>query len=611
MGIVKDITAHKHMEADVQRSHSTLDNHVQQHTAEQATTTKAVEEEIMERKRVEESLRESEERYRTLVETLPSALLLTDLDGTIHFGNRQAALLFGYDTVEDLYGKNGAELIALDPYPDFSEYVAGIISNNSGKKSCLEHTMRKRDGTLFPAEVNSSLITDSQGEASALIIVVQDISQRKESEQAITAAYQNLSDLTNHISRSRSLLHAIVDGLEDGLLLLDRNGYVQTINRALVTLLGTNPETLIGQKWATIYPRLAPTFPGDFALAALAANTSENTHQHSLDHRYKDPAGNTHILNLHTIALQDSRLTTEHVIFHVVDVTEYVKLQNQVMENDRFATSGRLAASVAHEMNTPLQSIQLFVELAQVASDEKRPVFLSYITEEIQRIGRIVHNMLELYRPGALSLAPLAVNTLIERLLLLVGKRFMEQRVIVQRDLEEDLPMVWGRADEIMQVLLNLFINALDAMSKGGTLSIRTQSIHYDRHDHHYPLDKPSAPDTANTTTNAVENSAYGKEHTRPECFQEESVTTYVMIEITDNGCGISPDIQDRIFDAFMTTKQQGTGLGLAISKQFIQRFGGTISVESKLHKGSTFLITLPVRKPEESLPETEEEETR
>jgi signal transduction histidine kinase len=97
----------------------------------------------------------------------------------------------------------------------------------------------------------------------------------------------------------------------------------------------------------------------------------------------------------------------------------------------------------------------------------------------------------------------------------------------------------------------------------------------------------------------------------KPEEFSPppaNEIANYVTIAIADNGCGINPDIQERIFDAFMTTKEQGTGLGLAISKQFIERFGGTITVQSAIQQGSTFTITLPVRTPESTLPETEGE---
>jgi PAS domain S-box-containing protein len=607
----RDVTAHKQIEAALRQAHDELDMHVQRRTAELFETNKAFQEEIMERKRAEESLRESEERYRTLVETLPGALLLTSLDGIIHFCNRQAALLFGYNSVEELYGKHGSELIAQEPYTDHLEYVQHIIE--SGKLKNIEYVMRKRDGMTFPAEVNSSLITDSQGYSTALIIVVQDISERKESEQAIVSAYQNLSDLTSHVTRNRNLLHAIVDGLEDGLLLLDKKGYVQTVNRALATLLGTTIEALIGQKWATVYPRISPEFPGDFALTSLAMLPDNQPHSHSMHHRYKDQDGNTHILNLHAIALQDMRHAVEQVIFHVVDVTEYVKLQTQVMENDRFATSGRLAASVAHEVNTPLQSLQLFVELAQVSPEEKRNTFLSYVQEEIQRIGHIVHNLLELYRPGAVAYGPLVISTLIERLLLLVGKQLMDQRIMVVRDLAEDLPLVWGRADEFMQVLLNLLVNALDAMPDGGTLTIRTRCMAREALSF---LALPPAPlepiEGQEGTDSLFQDEGQEMENNfKPEEFSPppaNEIANYVTIAIADNGCGINPDIQERIFDAFMTTKEQGTGLGLAISKQFIERFGGTITVQSAIQQGSTFTITLPVRTPESTLPETEGE---
>lgn len=518
----------------------------------------------------EERLRANEERYRILVETSPSAIILTDLDGTIRFCNGQAAALFGYASVDDLRGKNGSVLISSNHMtPDPLIYVQRIIKSRNLRN--IEYTMCRCDGGQFPAEVSSSVVTDSHGYPTALIIVVQDVSERKLAEQSLITAYDNLAELNNHISRNRNLLQAIFDGLGDGLLLLDGGGHVQLANKALAALFNKTPDELVGQKWSALCAYLAGAENGvkEPSKEALSTMLLSDSHAHtptpqSQRVRYHKRDGTTCILDLQTIALYGPGNNIEQTIVHVVDVTEHAKLQARVIENERFAASGRMVARVAHEINTPLQSLQTSLEMAQIASDEDRNTFLAYALEEIQRVGRIVLQLLDLYRSNASIRGPVDINLLIERLLLLIGKRLRDQKVLFEPNLAPDLPTVQGRADELMQIFLNLMVNALDAMPEGGHLSAQTKVL-------------ATEQEVGDTTRETLPSD------------------TSVMVTITDTGCGISPELQERIFDPFVTSKAEGTGLGLSISKQIVQKHNGSITVESQIDKGSTFTVILPL----------------
>jgi signal transduction histidine kinase len=235
---------------------------------------------------------------------------------------------------------------------------------------------------------------------------------------------------------------------------------------------------------------------------------------------------------------------------HVTDVTETVRLQEQVTRAEHFAASGRLAASVAHEINTPLQTIQTNLKLMQITAGEEHRVFLGDALEEIRRVGRIVRQLLDFYRPAATSVGPIDVAALLERILLLLGKRIRDQRVTVVWETTGELPLVHGRADELTQVMLNLVVNALDVMPHGGKLTI-------------------------------------GVAHA--------ASSGQIQITIGDTGTGIPPDLLEQIFDPFVTTKENGTGLGLSISKQITEQHGGIIRVESTAGVGSLFTIELPL----------------
>lgn len=520
---------------------------------------------ISARKQAEAALRQSEERYRTVVETSPSAILLTDLNNTISFCNQRAVELFGYTSKADICGRPGVHLLCTGHELDFLSQAQRLVQAQNIRQ--VEVLLHHNDGYDFPAEVSSSVVTDGVGQPTGLVIVVVDISERKQAEQALTAAYDGLAELNARLASSRNLLQALFDGLEDGLLLLDGTGLVQASNRAMAALLGSTPQQMHGQPWAELAPRIAPGFPG-----YLTTHTSAQRRNQQSNVRATHADGTTRMLNLQTIALRDANERIEQVIVHVADVTEYAQLQARLIENERFAVGGRLAASVAHEINTPLQALKNSLYLASIAPAEERATFLTFARDEIRRIGTITNQLLNLYRPGAAIPGPVEINLLLERILLLVGKRIGDQKVRIERNLATDLPPVQGRSDELMQVVLNLLVNALDAMPNGGTLTLTTMR---------YAPARPDPPATVAPTEAA------------PAADRVSTASTLALI-VTDTGCGMSPELQPRIFEPFVTTKPHGTGVGLAISRQIVQQHGGYILVDSLLGVGSTFTVVLP-----------------
>ncbi len=514
---------------------------------------------ITERKRAEEALRESQTLLQGIIDNSTAAIYVKDLAGRYLLANRRAAANMEYSR-NWVIGKTDAELFP----PEFAhafrateEQVLAI-----GQPIEREEVVPQSDGLHTYLSVKFPL-HDEQGAVYAVGGISTDITPRKQAEQSLTTAYNYLTDLTMHLSRSRDLLRAIFDGLEDGLLLLDGNGIVQAANKSLAALFGCVPDDMVEQPWADWYVTAAPDFPGHLVLEPPASGYS-----HHKDIRYQRLDGTTAILDIQIIVLLDHYQAVDQIIMHVVDVTEPVQLQARIIESERFAASGRLAASVAHEINTPLQALQNSLDLARIAPEGERETFLLYAMEEIQRVGRIVSQLLDLYRPNAASPGNVNLNTLVERILLLIGKRIRDQQIDVERDLSPSLPVLWGRADELMQVLLNLMVNALDVMPDGGQLRVHTSL-----------LQPVQAADGA-----------------RESASQQPAI----LLKVADSGCGLAPELQARIFEPFVTTKENGTGLGLSIVAQIIKQHGGTIRVKSRPGRGSTFSVTLPVGQPSE-----------
>jgi signal transduction histidine kinase len=219
-----------------------------------------------------------------------------------------------------------------------------------------------------------------------------------------------------------------------------------------------------------------------------------------------------------------------------------------MMEQERFAVTGRLAASVAHEINTPLQTIQTGLELLRSLPPEEQACLLDDAIDEIQRIGRIVHQLLDLYRPAVAG--PVDLSALIDRVVFLLSKRIEDQRILVQRAVSSAQP-AYGRVDELMQIVINLVVNALDAMPAGGMLSFSVRM--------------------------AGERPAQ------------------LILDISDTGPGVPADLRVRIFEPFVTTKATGTGLGLAISRQIAEQNSGELTLADSSVHGSTFRVRLPV----------------
>lgn len=247
-------------------------------------------------------------------------------------------------------------------------------------------------------------------------------------------------------------------------------------------------------------------------------------------------------------AVENARLYNELADF----ARELERSQAQLIQAEKMAAVGRLVASIAHEINNPLQAIHnsLHLTLRPTLSEEKRARYLAMAQEEVERLIDIVRRLLEFYRPSRGRRAVTDVNQVVENVLALTNKRFQNEKILLETHLASDLPLLNVVSDHLTQVFLNIVINAVEALPDGGRLTVRTTK------------------------------SADGK---------------WVQISFTDNGPGMSEQTKAGIFEPFFTTKSSGTGLGLAISYGIIERHGGQIEVDSALGAGSTFTVRLSI----------------
>lgn len=246
------------------------------------------------------------------------------------------------------------------------------------------------------------------------------------------------------------------------------------------------------------------------------------------------------------VAVENARLYGE-----LADFTRQLeRSQEQLIQTEKVAATGRLAASIAHEINNPLQAIHncLHIIINRPLTQEKEAYYLNMAQGEVQRLISIVQRTLDFYRPSKGRLVLTNVNELVESVLALTNKRLEHGRIKVTREFSHELPKLQAVADQLTQVFFNLVINAVEVTPAGGSLIVNTMSD-----------------------------------------------DTHVYIRFKDSGPGINPEEAKLIFEPFYTTKHSGTGLGLAVSYGIIQRHDGEITVKSTPGEGATFTVSLPI----------------
>jgi two-component system NtrC family sensor kinase len=272
--------------------------------------------------------------------------------------------------------------------------------------------------------------------------------------------------------------------------------------------------------------------------------------------------------------------------------------QEELIRTEKLASIGRFAAGVAHEVGNPLGAILGYASILQKEGmdREESKDYLRRIEKEIERINRIVRELLDFARPSKFEIIEVEVNQVLESTLSLLSYQKNFKNIETQLDLQPDLPNIKGDASQLSQVFINIILNAVDAMPNGGLLQIQTrthivENMDAERLQRIYPRRRKSDP---------MESDYSRMRKTDPlvallKKFSEGE--RLVKIRISDTGVGIKKEDLENIFDPFFTTKapDKGTGLGLSISLRIVESLGGEIRVESEVGKGTTFEVYFPV----------------
>ena len=355
-----------------------------------------------------------------------------------------------------------------------------------------------------------------------------------------------------------------------GVLATNRAGKIVAANPAAARLLGFEPAALEGEDAARVFR--APRGEGHVQPGATAAGTEPQ------EVEVVTRSGDVLPVALRLLPLEglDGALHGTVAVFQ--DLREQKMREEQWRRRDRLASLGELSAGVAHEIRNPLTGIATSAQILRrrVESGDPRGQFVDLILEESARLDRIVEGLLQFARPATPRLERQNVVPALDKALTLVHELAVRQDVLLHVERAATVPTVFVDLDQVLQVLLNILMNALQALAKGGEIRVTLR-----------PARKRAA----------VRGSIGRRATDRLEPAADLPLLDVVEIRVQDNGPGIPAADLARVFDPFYTTRAQGTGLGLSICQSIIREHGGTITIESVVGQGTAVIIDLPVEK--------------
>ncbi|MGH2518192.1 MAG: PAS domain-containing sensor histidine kinase [Chloroflexota bacterium] len=492
-----------------------------------------------------------------VVENVPDPVLLTDVSNTILLENQKARELFAMADDDSEGRKQACSLNNFLLSLTLSAY--SLDDRPQPRELTLVDPIEGRD--LLYEIVSHRARSPRTGEVG-VVSVLRNVTDLKLATEELRSSFERVQELDQQARKERQRLNLVIQNVADPVIVTDVSNDVLLMNERAERLFSTaaGPGALAGTSASRRHYEANDARFTSF-LSQMRIETGA-TKSGELELAEPD-TGELLSMAVTSGEIEDERGEVNAVISILHDLTEVRELErrqlrDQLFESEKLAATGRLAASIAHEINNPLEAIKnalyLLARTSQVGPGDRK--FLEIANAETQRVSNIIQEMLGFYRP---SLTPGAIDVsgLLEDVLVLLEKQLRQHAVIVQRDFKSELPAVLGHVDQLKQVFLNLILNGQDAMPAGGELRIRTSA--------------------------AREKDGAG--HTRP----------VVRLAFTDRGSGILREHLPHVFEPFFSTKgSKGTGLGLWVSLGIVQAHSGNITVTSKSGQGTTFMVTLP-----------------
>jgi two-component system, cell cycle sensor histidine kinase and response regulator CckA len=504
-------------------------------------------------KSAETALKQSEEKYRTLIENMYDAVYRCDLDGNLSFASPSAARILGYRTEQEVMGLN----IARDFYyfPEKREEFLRILKDQ-GKVTDYEVVLKRKDDNPVVVSTNTQFHRDKEGTIIGVEGVFSDITKRKHAEEALR--------------QSEELYRTLAAASPDAIVVTDLSGRIVFGSKKSLELFATPEGEGVGR---SILDWVAPQ-DQTRAGAALHQLLTFGEAQYG-EYLFVKCDGTPFDAEVHAAPLRSLHGMAEGAIFITRDVTERKNLQSQLLQAQKMEAIGTLAGGVAHDFNNILTAIMGYAGLiaSRIRDDDEARSYVNQIQDCTSKAANVTRSLLAFSRKQTMQLQPHSMNMILRDLEKLL-RRLVPEDVILTISLDEDVTIM-ADMTQIDQVLMNLISNAKDAMPKGGELRVEARAAEI------------------------------GQAFRQTHGFGEPG--RYAMISVTDTGSGMDKATRKKIFEPFFTTKEvgKGTGLGLSIVYGIIKQHSGYVTVSSEQGRGTTFEIYLPAVKM--NIPETKQ----
>ena len=495
----------------------------------------------------EASMRIQKERAHMYFDTAAVIMLVVDREGQIVKINAKGSEILGYPGKE-LIGKPWIETAV--PIEERA-FVFAAFKESIDKKEDVpeyfENNVLCKDGSQLTVEWFNRISYNDQGKVQFIISAGVDVTDRKKVER--------------NLERSREELQTLIENMEEGVYRVDNDGAVIFINKRGAEICGyDSPEEMHGKNAKELGLEFSPSRRQMYK-AIDAKNSLRNFHSTLINAR-----GEKYHVIENVVKIKDAYGNTIGIEGTMLDITEQKNLETQLLQSQKMEAIGRLAGGVAHDFNNLLTVIQGYGDMALSKIDEDNPLYknLKQIQDSGKKAEALTNQLLTFSRKQVIQPEDINLNTLIDDLHEMLH-RIIGEDVALNIQCTAELPFVRADANQLEQVLMNLSVNARDAMPDGGTLTIETDNITVDKH---LPMDR-----------------FYLKEG------------SYLVLAVSDTGTGIEKDMLQYIYEPFFTTKEKGkgTGLGLATVYAIIKQNGGHINVYSERDEGTVFKIYLPV----------------
>ena len=486
----------------------------------------------------------------SIMKSVADPIVLTDLDNEILLQNRRAEELFSGSANA---GEGKRRALKMNDLL-FSAYLSSATVSSSEVVQRDITLVDPIEGSDIHFEVISTPAVNARGEPLGLVSIFRDVTDLREANEELARNFGKLQQAESESRRERDRLDLIIENVGHPIVVCDASGNFILFNRRAELLFQENDSFRPAAAAAVRTNAVKLT-----SFISGLASASETGRQAEIE--LIDPEGGRALpMEITAREVLDATGQVTAVVSILHDLTEIRELERrrveqQLFESEKLAAIGRLAASIAHEVNNPLEAIKNALYLMQSGTEgDKNVRFLEIARKETERVSHIIRQMLGFARRSG-EVDWVDVNQLLEETLVLLEKKLKQSKIRVVRTLDAELPHVRARADQLRQVFLNLLINAQQAIVAEGEIHVATSRIH-------------------------------------------QTLQPSVLIQIADSGVGIAEEDLTRIFEPFFSTGKKGTGLGLWVTHDIVRQHGGRIDVSSEKNRGTTFDIILQVDSP-------------